>query len=141
MHRLLPGLIVMLMCGVPSMAAPRLKDRIKPIADNILGDWKVETRVTENGETKDGMTDWKIGPGTLSSNVGGVESAWEMKIDPKKAPATLDLTQNGSALHGIVEITGDTMRVCYRFNDGERPTTFEAKDGAYLTILSRPGKR
>ena len=141
MHRLFAGLIVTMLWAIPATSAPRPKDRTKPLAENILGEWKVETRATENGETKDGMTDWKIGDGKLTSNVGGVESAWELKLDAKTVPATFDLTQNGSALHGIVEITGDTLRVCYRFNDGERPTKFEAKDGAYLTILSRPGKR
>lgn len=141
MHRLFVGLIVIILWAIPASAAPRLKDRTKPLNENILGEWKVETRTTENGENKDGMTDWKIADGKLSSNLGGVENVWDMKLDAKTVPATFDLTQNGSSLHGIVEITGDTMRVCYRFNDGERPTTFEAKDGAYLTVLSRPGKR
>lgn len=143
MHRFIVALSVPILVVVSSAgAAPKLRERTKPLAENILGEWNVTTRFDELRETKDGATIWKVGSDKLSSDMGGVESIWEMSLDEKTSPNAITLTRNGSSLMGIVTIDGDIMKVCYRHqSSGERPTKFEATDGAFLVVLKRMKNR
>lgn len=141
MTRALMSLALACLAGLPLVAAPKLRDKTRPLAEDIVGEWRVTQRSTENGPMEDGMTSWKIAEGKLTSNLGGADNTWKMTLDAKASPATIDLSQNGSTLLGIVEIVGDIMRVCYRSDPGERPTTFVPKDGALLVELTRPGKK
>jgi uncharacterized protein (TIGR03067 family) len=54
------------------------------------------------------------------------EEKGAFKTDPKKLPRHLDITLNGKTLHGIYEIKGDELKVCFE-NGGKaenRPTKF-----------------
>ena len=54
-------------------------------------------------------------------------------VDPSKEPRAYDAkaTQNGEKLTtvGIYEFDGDTLKVCYTREDGERPKEFSTKGG------------
>jgi uncharacterized protein (TIGR03067 family) len=41
------------------------------------------------------------------------------KVDPKQSPKQLDITSKNKTLHGIYEIKGDELKVC--FETGEKP--------------------
>jgi len=54
------------------------------------------------------------------------EEEGTFKTDPKKSPRHLDITLKGKTLHGIYEVKGDKLKVCFE-NGGKaenRPTRF-----------------
>jgi uncharacterized protein (TIGR03067 family) len=59
----------------------------------------------------------------------------KITIDPRKKVKTMDYemtegTTKGKKHLGIYEIDGDTVKFCFAQPDGERPTSFEAKEGS-----------
>ena len=72
------------------------------------------------------------------------EIVWEatIKLDLKAKPKALDLTYTTGELKGktdkaIYEITGDTLKVCYAFDEGdERPTEFAGKGNGKALFLT-----
>jgi uncharacterized protein (TIGR03067 family) len=56
-------------------------------------------------------------------------------IDATKSPKTIDLKVTegqaaGQTMHGIYELQGDTMKICYASPGKPRPTEFTAKEGS-----------
>jgi uncharacterized protein (TIGR03067 family) len=72
---------------------------------------------------------------------GKVVEEGTVKLDPTRAPKTMDLTgkQDGreATLRAIYELTGDTLRVCYRPEGRPRPTEFKAEGQAMILTLKR----
>lgn len=70
------------------------------------------------------------------------EEEGSYKIDMTKTPAQIDYSVSGQqkTVIGIIELSGDELRVCFRHNssDGARPTAFAAKeDGVILVVLTK----
>ena len=73
-----------------------------------------------------------------------------MKIDPSKTPKefawTAEVLEKKRTTIGIYVFEGDTLKVCYVHEGGQRPKTFSTKDGTdeqavFLTFFKRqPGK-
>ena len=62
-------------------------------------------------------------------------------VDATKSPKTIDLkiTEGqaaGQSLHGIYELDGDMMKICYANPGKPRPTEFSAKAGSDQTIAT-----
>jgi uncharacterized protein (TIGR03067 family) len=63
--------------------------------------------------------------------------------DLKKKPATIDIRpekgQKDKMVQGIIEITGDTMKLCFARDAKERPTEFkgDAANGIMMITLKR----
>ena len=58
-----------------------------------------------------------------------------LKLDESAKPKTMDATKTegleaGKVIKAIYEISGDTLRVCYSFDGGTRPTAFKTEDGS-----------
>ena len=56
----------------------------------------------------------------------GKENEGTFKADPKKSPKQLDITAKNKTLHGIYEVKGDELKICFE-NGGKaenRPTRF-----------------
>jgi uncharacterized protein (TIGR03067 family) len=69
------------------------------------------------------------------------EEEGTFKTDPKRSPSHLDFTLKGKTLHGIYEIKGDELKVCFE-NGGKaenRPTRFATnkENEAVLIVLKR----
>jgi len=95
---------------------PVESDDIKALVVKITGD-RYEVR------TKDGM------------------DFGSLKLDETQKPKTMDATRTegfdaGKMIKAIYEITGDTMRVCYAFDGGERPTELTTKDGLAWVLIT-----
>ena len=65
------------------------------------------------------------------------------KIDATKSPAALDLeilegpVGKGAKSKGIIAQTGDTLKIAYHPMEGERPTDFEGKKGAFAFTVKK----
>ena len=67
--------------------------------------------------------------------------AGTLKLDESQKPKTLDATDTegedvGKVVKAIYEISGDTMRVCYALDGGERPTEFATKPDTALLMIT-----
>ena len=95
---------------------PFESEDLKALVVKITGD-RYEVR------TKDGM------------------DAGSLKLDETQKPKTMDATKTegldaGKLIKAIYEIAGDTMRVCYAFDGGERPTELATKDGSAWVLIT-----
>lgn len=78
--------------------------------------------------------DGEVDRGTFS--VDETKSPKQMDIHPEIGPGA------GKTILGIYELTGDTMRVCYQLQEGERPKGFKtAPDSGELLINYKRAKR
>ena len=67
--------------------------------------------------------------------------AGTLKLDESQKPKTMDSTDTegedvGKVIKAIYEISGDTMRVCYTLDGGERPTEFATKPDTALLLIT-----
>ena len=67
--------------------------------------------------------------------------AGTLKLDESQKPKTMDSTDTegenvGKVIKAIYEISGDTMRVCYVLDGGERPTEFATKSDTALLLIT-----
>lgn len=124
-----------------TLAAPAPKETSKE-APKIEGEWVV---VTFEGGGKQGLEDasvtFKFTHTKLSVKEGKREKPEEASytIDLKKKPATIDIRPENrggkeEVVLGILEITGDSMKICFTKEGGERPTEFKA-DGDKRSVL------
>jgi uncharacterized protein (TIGR03067 family) len=72
---------------------------------------------------------------------GGKEEEGAFKADPKKSPRHLDITIRNKTLHGIYEVKGDELKVCYETGDKRenRPTRFATRkeEESVLIVFKR----
>ena len=78
---------------------------------------------------------------TMTILGGPKEEKAKFKLDASKTPRTIDVTppdRDKPAL-GIYELTGDTLKMCWRKPGGERPTEFKADEAsdAVMFVLKR----
>ena len=67
--------------------------------------------------------------------------AGTLKLDEAQKPKTMDATDTegldaGKVVKAIYELTGDTLRVCYTLDGGERPTELATKEGSPVLLLT-----
>jgi len=67
--------------------------------------------------------------------------AGTLKVDETQKPRTMDATRTegfeaGKVIKAVYEITGDTLRVCYALDGGERPTELATKDGSPWLLIT-----
>src|SRR5262249_7610308 len=64
-----------------------------------------------------------------------------VRLDPAKSPKAMDVTGKRDGrevtLRAIYELTGDTLRVCYRPEGQPRPTEFKAEGQAMILTFKR----
>lgn len=117
-------------------AAPVPKQKVLPLADRLNGAWEVQTRETEGGITDGETTTWTISEGKLISTRGGGMNTWTLTLDVDSDPAHYDLSFANTRYTGIIEVDGDSLRVCHTIV-GYRPKSFSTEQGAEIVILRR----
>lgn len=120
-----------------AVAAPAPKETPKD-APKLEGDWVVESF---EGEEKGppGTITFRFADGKISIMEGKKEKPEEagFTADLKKKPATIDISPDRGKekiVLGIIEITGDTMKLCFGKDGAERPTEFKG-DPTKRTVM------
>lgn len=72
--------------------------------------------------------------------------AGTVKLDETPKLKTLDATKTegfeaGKVIKAVYELQGDTMRVCYAFDGGERPTELATRDGVAWVLITYQRER
>ena len=108
------------------------------------GTWKVEA--AEAGGQKIEAADLmtlvvKITGARYEVRVKDKIDGGTLALDEKQTPKTLDATDTegddvGKVVKAIYEIAGDTMKVCYTLDGGERPKEFATKEGSPVLLLT-----
>jgi len=108
------------------------------------GKWKVETveaggKVIEIKELEDLVVTITGDRYELTTPQG--PDAGTLKLDETARPKTMDATDTegfdaGKVIKAIYEIIGDTMRVCYATEGGERPSELATKEGSPRLLIT-----
>ncbi len=108
------------------------------------GKWTVESM--EAGGKKIEIEELKgvvvtIAGGQYELLVKGEKKAGTMKLDETKNPKAMDVTNTegldaGKVTRSIYEISGDTMRVCYPLDGGERPKELATTENSPLLLIT-----
>ncbi len=130
------------------VVVPVVADDKKPAP--LTGVWIVET--AEMGgkpmtEHLKGMR-YTVGDGKYTAKLGERTETGTYKLDNTKTPREMDTTPadgplKDKTLLAIVEVDGDTLRVCYDRDGTERPKKFETttdKPSVILMVFKREKK-
>ncbi len=108
------------------------------------GTWKVESAAAGGKEIESG--DLKEIVVTIKGDQYGVrfkdkQDAGTLKLDEMQKPKTMDATDTegddvGKVVKAIYELSGDTLRVCYAIEGGERPTELVSREGSPWLLLT-----
>lgn len=110
----------------------------------MAGKWKVET-VEAGGKVVDVADEHKLvitiaGDHYEFMTKDGLDGG-TLKLDETQKPKTMDATDTegldvGKVIKAIYELAGDTMRVCYAVDGGERPKELATKKDAPLLLIT-----
>jgi uncharacterized protein (TIGR03067 family) len=126
-------------------AAPAPKKGEEPPPAKLEGDWVVEAFDGPKDEAPPGTITFRFVDGRISimdaSRKGKQEDAG-YTADLTKMPATIDITPNKGAdkvVQGIIEIKGDTMKLCFGRDGTDRPKEFKGdrEKGVMMITLKR----
>ena len=139
-------LLIAIFTALPAADPP------KTDAEKIQGTWDV-SRIELNGKVqpKDPLFHVRVtfDGDKLLTRVGKrqSEARGTFKLDQGHTPKVYDLTTTeGTTVHGIYELNGDTLKVCLSAPGDERPTTMTTNpdDNRTLIVYKRekiPGNR
>lgn len=115
----------------------------KPDKDKLQGEWTV-TDAKKNGQgppDRDEIVGQKLTFGGDKLKFGPFEGEWT--LDPSKEPRQIDLTvlegpenEKGKVAQGIYKLDGDKLTLHLSHPGGERPTSFESKEGENCILLT-----
>ena len=113
----------------------------------LVGTWTVsgeEADGTKVAAVKVKGKEVKITREMISCNGkdGKGESAFRYKVDASTTPWKVELTgtegeHKGKKMHGIAQLDGDNLKICFSKPDEEPPTKFETKEGQRCLVLRR----
>ena len=108
------------------------------------GTWKVESaeaggQKIESGDLMEIVV--KITGDRYEVRIKDKLDGGTLKLDETQKPKTMDATDTegddvGKVVKAIYELSGDTLRVCYALEGGERPTEMKTKEGSPLLLMT-----
>jgi uncharacterized protein (TIGR03067 family) len=144
-------LSVVALAALAAIAAPLPFPKPKDRSDlrALQGEWVAVRRVMAgNPNPLKGQTMTVLGNRMTFYVDGDMRTAWEITLDPKQSPRTMDRRRVGSksadgqavTLLTIYQIEGDTLTTSYvtAGPTAKRPTDFEGKKpGEWMTVYQR----
>ena len=135
----LPAVAAVAMCAL-AFTHPARADDLKA----MTGKWKIEKAEAGGKEIESddlGSVLLTITGERYEVLVKDKTDAGTLKLDETQMPKTIDSRDTegddvGKVIKAIYEITGDTMRVCYALDGGERPTEFATKADTALLLIT-----
>src|SRR5262249_52369930 len=123
--------------------AAKVADKPKADEDLIQGTWKVVSFKSDGKDkdadlVKDDKLFFKFQDGQLSTIKAGKElQAGSYKLDAGKKPKAIDFFKlnNEKGTHGIYQLDGDGLKLCFVPATAERPSDFASKEGSQATLL------
>jgi uncharacterized protein (TIGR03067 family) len=132
------------------LGADAKDEATKKVSKDLLGVWKVE-KAERNGSAAPADVVAKLSlvfaedKVTIKEGDGGEEATY--KIDASQKPMTLDITplqgpNANKTAKGIIQLEGDSLKMCWSRPGGERPKEFVTKTGTntLLFVLKREKK-
>ncbi|MCI0639658.1 MAG: TIGR03067 domain-containing protein [Gemmataceae bacterium] len=113
----------------------------------LVGKWKYVSG--EKDGAKVDIVNYKDDVVTITKDTitlkGKETFVMKMELDAKKSPATVKLTMTespfgpGAISNGIIELSGDDLKICYAHSDADAPKEFKTKEGGkqHLFVLKR----
>ncbi len=137
-------------------------EKPRPDKERLQGTWKVVSTVDDGEEAKEEDECWTIKDKTIrvqSKSRRGEETTnfLRFRLEETTNPRLMDVVEGEAndlfdtaewdkrfedadqRLEGIYSLAGDTLTICLSRNKGDRPTTFESKQGSdyILVVLKR----
>ena len=136
--------VVLLMAGMFLTAAVHGGDKDKPKSD---GTWIVVTMEQDGVKLPDEAVKKLALKLVITGNKYKVFLADKLaeqgtsKVDTTKKPVTVDIDASegpnkGKTIKAIVDIQGDTMKVCYNLKGTERPKEFTTQKGSGHALIT-----
>jgi uncharacterized protein (TIGR03067 family) len=133
-----------------AVAAPASKKSDEPPPAKLEGDWVVESFEGPKDEAPPGTITFHFADGKISitepQRKGRAEEV-EYTADMTKKPATIDIKPRAGGpgggpdklVQGIIEMKGDTMRLCFGKDSTDRPKEFkpDMEKGVMVITLKR----
>jgi len=125
-----------------TLTAPAPKETPKEVP-KIEGEWTVESFDGDGEKGPDGSVIFVFTESKVSVKEGKRDKAEEASytVDLKKKPATIDIRPGrpggkDEIVLGIIEVTGDVMKLCFTKEGGERPTEFKGNKDKRTAMLT-----
>jgi uncharacterized protein (TIGR03067 family) len=119
-------------------AAPVPKSKVKPFAERMIGEWKVESRISNGQQSPPENGIWTIAEsGEFTTQRDDVRFNWTYKLDATQSPVHISIANSSVTYLGIIEVDGDTMRLCYSLGGEKRPGNFSGEVGTTAITLTR----
>ncbi|QVL32642.1 TIGR03067 domain-containing protein [Telmatocola sphagniphila] len=125
----------LVLCSLMGTASAQKADKFDPYL--MIGDWKITegTKMGEKSEEKALLGKIVISKDLIQifgTDNSKAEHEMSYKLDTKTMPVTITLTgKEGPAkdttTEGIVEVSSDTLKLCYAFPGEKKPSEFGSK--------------
>ncbi|HEX3152575.1 MAG TPA: TIGR03067 domain-containing protein [Gemmataceae bacterium] len=128
-----------------AIAAPAPKKAEDEVTAKVDGNWVIESLEGPKEGPPPGTLQFRFVDGKITiaeGAVGKTESA-TYTIDTTKKPFAMDIRPErgpkDEVVYAIVEVKGDTLKLCFGRDKSERPTEFKgnAEKGVMLFIMKR----
>jgi uncharacterized protein (TIGR03067 family) len=138
------GWLVLAVGLLLAAGAPSKDDQARKDLDEMKGTWKA-VGGEEGGKpvTEEQARKFKLvvdGDRYTYTVEDGSEEQGTIKLDPGQKPKAMDVMiqsgdDKGKSQHGIYEVEGDTLKLCFAPPGEERPKEFATKEGSMTTVL------
>jgi uncharacterized protein (TIGR03067 family) len=116
-------------------------------AAKLSGKWTIVSGMKSGEKVPEGnLKNQKveIDKDKLTMTGGDMKFVMELKLDTAKNPVAVKITikeglGEGTTTDGIIELDGDTLKLCYALPNEKAPTDFTAKEksGHHLFVMKR----
>jgi uncharacterized protein (TIGR03067 family) len=134
--------VVTLMAALFIAGAGHADDKTAGVSKKLIGTWHLQKGVMAGSVMpRESLTMIRLELTEGKYRLAGAESpdvgTW--KVVPNTKPMGIDITgtdgpNKGRTILGIVEVRGETMKVCYELSGKARPKKFESKPKTLLFL-------